>query len=75
MAAEEGEEDEERHDAQLLLIALKDQIMRYDSTVQGFNIGINCGAIAGQSVLHAHFHLIPRREGIGLFNKRFDYLH
>ena len=66
--------DEERFDAQQVLIALKEQIMRYDSTVQGFNIGINCGVAAGQSVLHAHIHLIPRREGIELFNKHFDYL-
>jgi diadenosine tetraphosphate (Ap4A) HIT family hydrolase len=66
--------DEERLDPRQLLIALKQQIMRYDSTVQGFNIGINCGAVAGQSVLHAHIHLIPWREGIELFNKYFDYL-
>lgn len=66
--------DEERLDAQKLLIVLKEQIMQFDSTVQGFNIGINCGVAAGQSVLHAHIHLIPRREGIGLFNKHFDYL-
>jgi len=66
--------DEERFDAQLMLIALRDQIMRYDSTVQGFNIGINCGPVAGQSILHAHIHLIPRREGIDLCGKRFDYL-
>jgi len=66
--------DEERFDAQRMLIALREQIMRYDSTVQGFNIGINCGPVAGQSILHAHIHLIPRREGIELFNKHFDYL-
>ena len=66
--------DEERLDSQQVLIALREQITRYDSTVQGFNIGINCGSVAGQSVLHAHIHLIPRREGIGLFNKHFDYL-
>jgi len=66
--------DEERFDAQRMLIALREQILRYDSTVQGFNIGINCGPVAGQSILHAHIHLIPRREGIELFNKHFDYL-
>ena len=66
--------DEERLDAQRMLIALREQIQRYDSTVQGFNIGINCGPVAGQSILHAHIHLIPRREGIELFNKHFDYL-
>jgi len=29
----------------------------------GFNIGINCGAVAGQTVMHAHVHLIPRYKG------------
>jgi ATP adenylyltransferase len=26
----------------------------------GFNIGVNCGEAAGQSVWHAHIHVIPR---------------
>lgn len=26
----------------------------------GFNIQVNCGAAAGQIVMHAHVHLIPR---------------
>ncbi len=34
-----------------------------DSTIGGFNIGMNCGEIAGQSVWHCHVHLIPRRKG------------
>jgi diadenosine tetraphosphate (Ap4A) HIT family hydrolase len=29
----------------------------------GFNIGINCGEAAGQTVLHFHCHLIPRYIG------------
>lgn len=29
----------------------------------GFNVGINSGRAAGQSVMHAHIHLIPRYEG------------
>ena len=29
-----------------------------------FNVGINCGAAAGQTVFHCHVHLIPRRHGI-----------
>jgi len=66
--------DEERLDAQKVLIALRKQITQYDSSVEGFNIGINCGRAAGQSVLHAHIHLIPRRVGIELFNKNFAYL-
>jgi ATP adenylyltransferase len=27
------------------------------------NVGINCGEAAGQTVMHAHVHLIPRRAG------------
>jgi diadenosine tetraphosphate (Ap4A) HIT family hydrolase len=29
----------------------------------GYNIGINNGAAAGQTVMHLHIHLIPRYEG------------
>jgi len=29
----------------------------------GFNIGVNCGVAAGQSILHVHMHLIPRYQG------------
>jgi len=29
----------------------------------GFNIGMNCGAAAGQTVFHFHCHLIPRYKG------------
>jgi diadenosine tetraphosphate (Ap4A) HIT family hydrolase len=29
----------------------------------GFNIGINDGAAAGQTVMHVHIHLIPRYKG------------
>ena len=34
-----------------------------DQTIDAFNIGMNCGEIAGQSVFHCHVHLIPRRKG------------
>ena len=30
---------------------------------QGYNIGANCGKVAGQSVMHLHVHLIPRYQG------------
>ena len=26
----------------------------------GYNVGLNCGELAGQSVMHIHMHLIPR---------------
>lgn len=29
----------------------------------GFNVGVNDGAPAGQTVPHAHIHVIPRRTG------------
>jgi len=29
----------------------------------GFNIGINVGEVAGQSIFHVHVHLIPRYKG------------
>ena len=30
---------------------------------QGFNVGFNDGKAAGQTVMHAHLHIIPRFEG------------
>ena len=36
---------------------------KQDKTIEGYNIGMNCGEIAGQSVWHCHVHLIPRRKG------------
>jgi diadenosine tetraphosphate (Ap4A) HIT family hydrolase/5-methylcytosine-specific restriction endonuclease McrA len=46
-----------------LLEKLKRQIQADDPRVKGFNVGINCGQAAGQTVFHCHVHLIPRREG------------
>lgn len=34
-----------------------------DLTIDGFNIGWNDGASAGQTVMHLHVHVIPRRRG------------
>tara|TARA_B110001450_G_C17449800_1_gene411527 strand:- start:132 stop:530 length:399 start_codon:yes stop_codon:yes gene_type:complete len=42
---------------------VKDEIINKDKTVKGFNLGTNIGKISGQSILHCHFHLIPRRAG------------
>jgi histidine triad (HIT) family protein len=34
--------------------------------VNGFNLGFNNGAVAGQAVFHIHMHIMPRRTGDGL---------
>ena len=47
----------------LLTLDMKKQIEKKDDLVKGFNIGINSGKIAGQSIMHCHIHLIPRRDG------------
>tara|TARA_B100001173_G_scaffold159508_1_gene138000 strand:+ start:16 stop:420 length:405 start_codon:yes stop_codon:yes gene_type:complete len=46
-----------------LIKLLKDLIFKKDPTVKAFNIGSNAGKISGQSIMHCHIHLIPRREG------------
>lgn len=35
----------------------------------GFNVLCNNGASAGQIVEHMHFHIIPRKDGDGVFNQ------
>lgn len=55
--------DEEALACKQLLIRQKHAIMAEDVTVTGFNIGMNCGIDAGQTVFHCHIHLIPRRRG------------
>ena len=46
-----------------LILKIKNKIQIDDSSVHGFNIGVNSGKAAGQSILHCHIHLIPRRKG------------
>ena len=46
-----------------LILKTKEKILKQDSSIKGFNIGTNAGKIAGQSIMHCHIHLIPRREG------------
>ena len=46
------------------IIKIQKQIlMGEDNSITGFNIGINQGESAGQTVMHLHIHLIPRRKG------------
>ena len=46
-----------------LIKKIKIKVENNDITIKGFNIGINSGKEAGQSIMHCHIHLIPRREG------------
>jgi len=46
-----------------MLDKIKNKIEKEDETVSGFNVGVNSGADAGQSIFHVHVHLIPRRKG------------
>ena len=48
---------------QALMQEQKKLIEGLDTSVEGFNVGMNCGEIAGQSIWHCHVHLIPRRKG------------
>src|SRR5262245_6899875 len=54
---------EEEQAAVWKLTALVRERMMTDRKPDGFNIGVNDGAAAGQTVLHAHVHVIPRRRG------------
>ncbi len=45
---------------------LKDQkkeLKKLDKKITAFNVGVNVGRDAGQSIMHCHIHLIPRRKG------------
>ena len=42
---------------------LAEKIENDDNLVQGFNLGTNAGSVAGQTIMHCHIHLIPRRRG------------
>lgn len=38
-------------------------LLEKDRAILGFNVGVNCGEVAGQTIFHCHVHLIPRRKG------------
>jgi ATP adenylyltransferase len=74
--------ERERRDADDLLRYLRGKLLAEDDSIEGFNVGMNCGAEAGQSIFHAHWHLIPRRNGDstakrggvrGVIPERMDY--
>ena len=53
----------EREACAELIHQLRAAILTEDPAVEGFNIGMNVGEVAGQTLFHSHIHLIPRRAG------------
>lgn len=49
--------------ANQLIHTERERLLKLDKTITGFNIGMNCGEDAGQTIFHCHVHLIPRRKG------------
>ncbi|MBW1996383.1 MAG: HIT family protein [Deltaproteobacteria bacterium] len=52
---------EEWYAFQSILPATLQYLFALDSSIKGFNIGLNMGVVAGQTVPHLHVHVIPRR--------------
>lgn len=55
--------DTELSDCHELLRLMREEIQNQDPSVRAFNVGINAGKTAGQTIFHCHIHLIPRRSG------------
>ena len=54
---------EEYADCMVLIKTTKETLSKLDESISAFNIGVNVGQDAGQTVSHCHIHLIPRRKG------------
>ena len=54
---------EEINDLDEILKNQKRELKQLDKEISAFNIGVNIGRDAGQSIMHCHIHLIPRRKG------------
>jgi diadenosine tetraphosphate (Ap4A) HIT family hydrolase len=53
----------EERQAMLALAESAKQMLDRDFVPRGYNLGINVGEVAGQTVPHVHLHLIPRYPG------------
>ena len=53
---------EERRELNELILTAKELIEK-EYAPDGYNIGMNCGVAAGQTVMHFHCHVIPRYHG------------
>jgi diadenosine tetraphosphate (Ap4A) HIT family hydrolase len=50
-------------DVQPFFIARGSSEKKVNFQADGYNIGVNCGEAAGQTVEHLHLHVIPRHDG------------
>ena len=55
--------DGELNDLNKILKKQRKTLSDLDKKITGFNVGVNAGKDAGQSIMHCHIHLIPRRKG------------
>lgn len=55
--------EEERRDVMALVDVVKAALDREALRPDGYNVGFNAGAAAGQTVMHLHVHVIPRYHG------------
>jgi diadenosine tetraphosphate (Ap4A) HIT family hydrolase len=53
---------DERSELNEVILEAK-EIIQQEQSPDGFNIGMNCGESAGQTVMHFHCHVIPRYFG------------
>jgi diadenosine tetraphosphate (Ap4A) HIT family hydrolase len=49
--------------AMLTLAEAARRLLERDYAPQGYNLGINIGSVAGQTIPHVHLHLMPRYAG------------
>lgn len=54
---------EEHDEIPIILDTQKTELKILDNSITGFNIGMNIGEDAGQTIFHCHIHIIPRRQG------------
>ena len=55
--------DDELSDLNKILKQQRKELLNLDKEITGFNVGVNAGKDAGQSIMHCHIHVIPRRKG------------
>lgn len=55
-------DEHERNELPRMIVRARDLIEKKFKP-HGYNIGMNCGEVSGQSIMHFHCHVIPRYKG------------